>query len=128
MLKEKWLTMAYAGNLEKLKTATNLSDFINIPSETGHTLLISACRSGQIEVAEWLLHQGADPNKTNKIGTTPLMYAKTAAFGSGKTNIMDALLEAGADINAIDKNGFTALDYTRIRSAFLIRYLSKKSL
>jgi ankyrin repeat protein len=73
----------------------------------------------------FLLMQGADPNKTNANGTTPLMFAKTAAFTYGDCEGMRILLEAGADKNARDKSGLTALEYT-VRNAGMVREFLEK--
>ena len=101
---------------------------VNTRGAKGWTPLIAACRGGHKAIVFWLLEKGADPNLSNAKGTTPLMYAKTAAFGSGDPAIMDALLAAGARIDAVDHSGQTALDYTRQRAEFLINYFEEKGL
>lgn len=123
---DRGLSLAAEGNLNGLKALPNVISEINTCNAHGHTMLISACRAGQLAVVKWLLDNGADPNVTNFKGTTPLMYAKTAAFASGRCDVMDALLAAGADVDAVDNEGLTALDYTRARAEFIISYLLEK--
>lgn len=84
---------------------------------------MDACRNGDYGACVALIAAGEDVNAANHRGTTPLMYAKTAAFGSGEYRILDLLLANGADINARDKAGRTALDYTIERAESLAAYL-----
>jgi ankyrin repeat protein len=57
-----------------------------------------------------LLKQGANANRANGVGGTPLMYCCQSRFG-GMDDIQISLLEAGADVTARDKKGATALHY-----------------
>lgn len=118
--------LARRGRVTALEEAWSDRFDVDAPGPTGHTLLMTACNAGQGESVRWLLERGANPNLATAKGTTPLMYAKTAAFGSGDPMILDLLISAGADVKATDKAGLTALDYTRQRAAFLIDYLSSK--
>lgn len=95
--------------------------------ESGRTPLMEACRSGDLSAVTRLIAEGADVNAANRNGTTPLMYAKTAAFGSGDLRIMQALMAAGADVAARDHVGKTALDYTRERAALVTAFLETHS-
>lgn len=52
-----------------------------------------------------LLDRGADPNATDPIGRSALMYAGI----NGQTDTMEILVEKGAQINAKDKTGETPL-------------------
>ncbi len=62
----------------------------------GFTLLHYAAEDGNLELAQWLLAQGADVNAPTLYGYTPLHYAArhTAA------ELAQVLLEAGANPNA----------------------------
>ena len=51
-----------------------------------------------------LLERGADPNLSDRLGWTPLIYANTRDFAS-------ALLRHGANVNKADKAGWTPLMY-----------------
>jgi ankyrin repeat protein len=92
-------------------------------AEGGRTPLMEACRRGDLEAVRALIAEGADVNSANQNGTTPLMYAKTAAFGSGDLRIMEALIAAGADVAARDGFGKTAQDYTIERAALVTAFL-----
>jgi ankyrin repeat protein len=61
---------------------------------------------GNVEVVKILLEKGADINKANIDGQTPLMMA----VGMGHEEVVEALLEYGANINAKTNEGYTAFD------------------
>ncbi len=67
--------------------------------------LSDAARTHDLAEVKRLLSEGADPNKREKNGKTPLMEA--AAYGY--TDTMRVLLDHGAEVNAADMVGWTAL-------------------
>jgi eukaryotic-like serine/threonine-protein kinase len=72
----------------------------------GWTALHFAAQRGHLEVARWLLRQGASVDlRTQDFGRTALMLA--ARYGDGP--MVHLLLEAGADVAARDRLGDTAL-------------------
>lgn len=87
------------------------------------TDLMKACRASDFAQVEKLVLSGAEINARNRNGTTPFMYAKTAALGNGDLSVMKLLLVHGADATARDNLGMTALDYARMNSASVIAYL-----
>jgi ankyrin repeat protein len=91
--------------------------------EHGRTLLMVACRQGALDLVRWLLEAGSDPNARSPNGTTPLMYAKTAAFAKGDTAILELLVRHGADVSAADRHGRTALDYAERNAAVVVSFL-----
>jgi 26S proteasome non-ATPase regulatory subunit 10 len=59
----------------------------------------------RFDIAELLIHHGADVNAVGKDGRTPLHYA--AKIGSRSSDIINLLVSKGADINARDSLGNT---------------------
>jgi len=114
-----------AGDLLTVRKLAAQVTNVDLAGPSGRTGLAAAAAKNRIEIMRFLLEQGADPNKANANGTTPLMFAKTAAFAYGDCTAMRVLLDAGADKNARDKNGLTALDYTVRNSAMVIKFLEK---
>lgn len=70
--------------------------------------------SPSVEIVRLLLANGADPNKTNDYGYTPLMAAADLQFISRKFMRLDIarlLLDNGADVQREDNYGNTALNF-----------------
>ena len=72
----------------------------------GFVALHRACRNGHLECAKALLGAGADINKQNNGGFTPLMWA--AMYG--KIEVVRELLKRGAKKDLKNENGKTAYD------------------
>ena len=68
-----------------------------------------ACQDGHLECAKALLGAGADINKQNNGGWTPLMCA---AALHGRIEVVRELLKRGAKKELKDKSGKTAYDLT----------------
>lgn len=90
---------------------------LNLPdSETGFSWLHVACRMGNVDIARWLVGQGADVDAEvvsgatdddddyDDLGATPLMLVVDSVGGSQR-ELMELLLDAGSDINHIDALG-----------------------
>jgi hypothetical protein len=71
----------------------------------GGTALHLAATVGRTEICGSLLKAGAEVNKRNEKGATPL----TAALSGSSMNCVPILLQHGADVNAADVNGHTPL-------------------
>ncbi|OUM65003.1 hypothetical protein PIROE2DRAFT_60299 [Piromyces sp. E2] len=73
----------------------------------GNTLLLSLCSKsdGQDKIIKYLIDNGADVNKKNKHGDTPLIKA----IRTWKNDIVKYLIENGADVNKVDKEGNSPL-------------------
>ncbi len=67
--------------------------------------LIEAAENGDDELVKLLIAAGADVNKANKYGNTPLYRAAW----NGHTECAKLLIAAGADVNKADKFGETPL-------------------
>lgn len=64
-----------------------------------------ASRDGNVKVVRSLLERGADANKKDKFGHSPLHYAAS----EGHTDVVRILLNSGANVNEKDNSGSTAL-------------------
>ena len=73
------MSKAMAGNLDALKKYVESGGAINVTDKMGNTLLMKAVVNDHLEVVEYLLSKGADPNCTNRIGETALDIAKQGA-------------------------------------------------
>ncbi len=78
----------------------------------GMNALHGAALSGHPEAARLLMKAGISPNRPDKFGYTPLMYAASVDFGT--PDMVLALIQGGADPSVTTKDGSTALaDATR---------------
>ena len=101
-----------AGRVHRIRRiAAHLPHLIEALCPNGWTALIVASYHGQATSIRTILELGADPNRTNPKGTTPLMYAKGYYLRSGDAEPMRILLKAGADRYALDGAGLALLDY-----------------
>ena len=76
----------------------------------GWTPLHYACAKGQLEVAQYLIANGANVNSEALNGTTPLMMA----VQSGNEQLVKLLLDNGANLQAKNNLGITAIDIADI--------------
>ena len=68
--------------------------------------LISAAADGKTDVVKALIAQGADLNKANSGGWTPI----NSAVGKGHAEVVKLLIAAGADVNKASNDGWTPLN------------------
>lgn len=90
---------------------------LEVRTRQGWTPLMIAAYAGSLPVSTALLAAGADVNAATKKGTTPLMYAKSAAAQSNNLTVMNLLLNSGADATARDQTGRSVLDYARLEGS-----------
>ena len=75
-----------------------------------NSLLFMTSKSGNAEVAEYLLKSGADLNEMDQSGKTMLMSASEGTF----IDLVQVLLEQGARVNMRDNQGNTAMHYASL--------------
>ncbi|WP_231970353.1 ankyrin repeat domain-containing protein [Polynucleobacter necessarius] len=76
----------------------------------GWTPLHYACTRGHLNVAQFLVSNGADVNSLSTSGSTPLMMA----VQSGNEELIKYLLDKGADLQIRNSQGLTAIDIAQI--------------
>jgi ankyrin repeat protein len=76
----------------------------------GWTPLHYACAKGQLDVAQFLIANGATVDSMSLGNTTPLMMAVQA----GNEQLVKLLLDKGADLQLRNQQGFTAIDIADI--------------
>lgn len=79
---------------------------LNCRDETGDTPLILAASSGNQELVQFLLNEGAEVDATNKSGDNALICASERP---GNTALLKLLLDMGTGINSKNELGRTAL-------------------
>ena len=87
---------------------------IDIQNAQGWTMLIVASYHNHEHIIIRLLEAGANINKANYKGTTPLMYAKSAYVNDNKFSALNILLKNGADIFQRDNAGLNVIEYCQI--------------
>lgn len=98
----------YSKNMDEVKkycdsSTINATHYDNVP-------LILAAEVGNLDIIDYLLQQGANPNLTNQTGTSALMITN-ANMKDNHLVILDRLLESGANINAYNRRGQNSLHY-----------------
>lgn len=99
--------IARTGTLSEVKNLFNQNPkVVNEINQAGYSPLILASYRGNLEVAAFLINNGADINYKNEMGT-PLL----AAVVKNNVAIVKILIDKKANIEAKDANGTTALIY-----------------
>jgi len=79
-------------------------------NKTGWTPLHYACSTGKLNVAEFLVANGAKVNAPSPSETTPLMMA----VSSGNELLIKFLLDKGADLTMRNHEGYSAIDVAEL--------------
>ncbi|NUP32710.1 MAG: ankyrin repeat domain-containing protein [Streptomycetaceae bacterium] len=87
---------ARAGDAEMLASYVDAGLPVDLANEAGDTLLMLSAYHGHLASVQVLLKRGADANKANDRGQTPL----AGAVFKNEPEIARALLDAGADPDA----------------------------
>ena len=100
------LNAARNGRSEEVSTLISRGALVNqIVDVRGNTALLLAVLSTRIDVVRVLLRSGAEVNKANKEGVTPLI----AAAGNGNVEIVSMLFEYGANVRIVNLKRESAL-------------------
>lgn len=104
-----WTSLHYAANRNHFSVVKILINggANELVEKDGLTPLMLASNEGHTVIAEYLLLQGADPNRQNKDGMTSLMKAVLG----GHKKIAELLIQNGADTDIQSKIKMTAKDY-----------------
>jgi ankyrin repeat protein len=103
-------TAIQARDLPTLKVLLSHAVDSNIDTADGEVgALCEALSTDNIEIVRMLLSHGADPNKRDKLGRTPLITVVVKGLVTEWEAMINILLDAGADLDATDKEGKTAL-------------------
>ena len=94
------------GDLERLRMLVQEGIDVDMTSNiTNTTALHTAAVFGRFPIVQYLLQQGADMNKANNEGCSPLY----AAAQEGHLTVLQYLLDHGADKDKADNNGASPL-------------------
>lgn len=105
------------GDLSKVKDiVANAGIDVNMKLTNDRTAIHFAADYGQVQVATYLLDQGANVNQLDKHGISPLL----AAIWEGHTECVKLLLERGADPNGKTPDGQS---YVEVAESQQIRQL-----
>ncbi len=91
---------------EYVRINSDVEDFtVEDGLETLATTLLCASEHGYVEVVDALIATGADVNKADNCGYTPISQASH----NGHLEVVQGLIAAGADVNKADKWGVTPI-------------------
>ena len=99
---------------DEAKTILEAMPNIDIQDDNGNTPLMYAVSQCNYEMVKYLISKGANVNKKNNAGETPLHLASGYSYMGvcgydGRKSILKALIYNMADINAKDNDGNTPL-------------------
>jgi ankyrin repeat protein len=98
-LAQKINAISRSGDLSGLKALVDQEPaLLRYQDDRGLTLLHGAAAAGRLEMARWLIEQGAEVDSRTAQMSTPLMHAAL----SGKTEMVRLLIAKGADLGARD--------------------------
>ncbi|NXR30928.1 RIPK4 kinase, partial [Zosterops hypoxanthus] len=104
--KRKLTEAILSGDTSKLMKILQPQD-VDVVLDGNSSLLHLAVEAGQEECVKWLLLYNANPNLTNKKGSTPLHIAIEKKFKS----IVELLMARKINVNAKDEDQWTALHF-----------------
>ena len=98
-----------AGRFEVAKLLVEAGADLDAKNLVGHSALLTTCLShmSQLELFEYLIHQGADALQEDKRGCNGLHYAARA----NKGDFMKRMLACRINVNATDRDGWSPLHW-----------------
>lgn len=96
---------AWTGDVSTLR---DMNIDVNLKDTVGRTPLHIAAEKGNIDVAMFLIENGANVNVADANGNTPLVFIINK---TGNPKVTQRLLEKGASVNTQNRTGETALMY-----------------
>ena len=102
-----------SGDNNTAKHLCGCSSIINAKDKHGWSPLIIAVYNGNIEMAKYLVDNGADIHVKNNNGTNLLMYAKNNAVDTDDLSILKYVRSLGLDPLEQDYDGSSVIDYVR---------------
>jgi len=87
-----------------------LANLLNLPRDTDGETLLHISNEKDLDIIEFALDCGANPNATNVKKQTPTMIAA----GNGQLEVVKMLIKYKANLNAKDVDGKTVLHYSCI--------------
>ncbi len=110
------------GRIDEFMTLADALDDPDVVDVSGWTLLHFAAQDSHPEVAHRLVQLGADVNRKDKHGNSPLW---TATFNArGTYDVVRILVDAGADVSSRNNAGRSPLGFAKtIQDEELIKIL-----
>jgi tankyrase len=108
LAKENFLRAVNEGDRETVDLFVRSNFNIHIADKDGNSPLMIALKKGHTVIAKILLDGGADVNKRDALGLTPLLISCGNTTQGYKT-IAETLIKKSALVNVHDKLGFTPL-------------------
>jgi ankyrin repeat protein len=99
---------AMKGDREAVRALVRQGADVNAPQGDGMTALHWAALNGDVEIADMLVHAGANLEAVTRIGAHRPLHV---ASRQGNSPVVALLLKAGANAKALTSNGVSALHY-----------------
>ena len=115
------LEAAKRGDIDQVKSLVQQGAAVNIMDtyNSNYTPLIYAIRNNRIDMAEYLIDNGANVNPFHYYEPIPLLHA----IGMGKTDMMKYLIDRGADVNSVNYRKSALYFATERRNLDMVKYL-----
>lgn len=105
--KNPLVAAVYSGKLSSVELLTTDAT-LSKRDASGETPFVAVAKTGDLEIARFLLKRGSDTELPDPIGRSPLILAVQA----GHTVIVSELLKTGRDVNKYTFKGYSALHFS----------------